>query len=103
MGWTRCPHCGFTQVASEKCLRCGETLPKPVARPTRSPGGAAAPPARPTSRFSLQQLGLGAGALLVLAVLLVLVLRRSPSDGSGQAGRAPLPSPAPTLNLTGRW
>src|SRR5207253_168146 len=67
MGWTRCPHCGFTQVASEKCLRCAEPLPKPVARPTRSPGGATAPPPARASRFSLQQLSLGAGALLVLA------------------------------------
>lgn len=103
MGWTRCPHCGFTQVASEKCLRCAEPLPKPVARPTRSPGGTTAPPPARASRFSLQQLGLGAGALLVLAVVVTLLLRRSPSNGSGLAALAPLPSPAPTLNLTGRW
>ena len=103
MGWTRCPHCGFTQVASEKCLRCAEPLPKPVARPTRAPGGTTAPPPARDSRFSLQQLGLGAGALLALAILLVLLLRRSPSDGSDQAARPPIPSPAPTLNLTGRW
>jgi hypothetical protein len=103
MGWTRCPHCGFTQVASEKCLRCAEPLPKPVARPTRSPGGTTAPPDRRASRFSLTQLGLGIGALLVLAVLLILVLRRSPSNASEPAPVARLPSPASTLDLAGRW
>jgi hypothetical protein len=103
MGWTRCPHCGFTQVASEKCLRCAEPLPKPVARPTRSPGGTTDPPPTRASRFSFTQVGLGAGALLVLALVLTLLLRRSPSNGSAQTGSAPLPSPASTLNLSGRW
>ncbi|HTD52926.1 MAG TPA: hypothetical protein VK780_07875 [Thermoanaerobaculia bacterium] len=103
MGWTRCPHCGFTQVASEKCLRCAEPLPKPVARPSRTSGGTTAPPPRRAGRFTLTHIGLGAGALLLLAVALILVLRRSPSNSSGPAAVARLPSAASTLDLSGRW
>src|SRR5712691_11623227 len=103
MGWTRCPHCGFTQVASEKCLRCAEPLPKPVARPSRSSTGAHSLSLPLSRRLLPLQIGVGAAALLVLAVALTLLLRRSPPSEAVQGPPKAAPPAAPTLNLTGRW
>lgn len=104
MGWTRCPRCSFTQVASENCLRCGEVLPKPVARPQRSTGSGAASPANRPRRVLALQIGLlAAGVLLLLGVGFTLWLRGSPARQPAPAAVSAPRSRAAALNLAGRW
>jgi hypothetical protein len=102
MGWSRCPRCGFTQVASDTCLRCGESLPKPVAKPRRLAGsGVTAAVAWPL-RLSPLQVGAAGGGLLLLLVGLTLWLRRPAGRSAEEAPTAAASGPT-ALTLAGRW
>ena len=103
MGWSRCPNCGFTQVASEKCLRCSEPLPKPVARPSRSTAVEPLPPAATFRRFSPLQFVAAGGILLLLLLGILLWLRRSPTRPSAAKVSAAAERGPAALNLAGRW
>jgi hypothetical protein len=37
MEWVTCPQCGFTQIPTGKCLRCGRPLPAPSAEGAEKP------------------------------------------------------------------
>ena len=100
MGWTRCPRCGFTQVASEKCLRCGEALPKPVPKPSRRTGPVAAPPRR---RVSTAQAAAAGVVVLAIAVGLVLWLRRAPQRVAPAPAAPAARATSSALDLAGRW
>ncbi len=101
MGWIRCPRCGFTQVASEKCLRCGEPLPKPVPKPSRRTGATVVPAERP--RFSILRGAAVALVMLAIAVGLTLWLRRAPAKVAPVRAAVAPPTPSSALNLAGRW
>ena len=127
MDWVTCEGCGFTQIPTEKCLRCHRPLERPpdagagaaVAAPPAQPvpavpdpAPAAAPPPRAASparpatldvplpagrRAPVAAIAGGVALLLILALLLL----RSRSH-------APLPAPTPPtpaakLDLSGRW
>jgi hypothetical protein len=100
MGWTRCPQCQFTQIASDNCLRCGAPLPKPIPKTRRSTGTVPQPSA-PARRGA--PLAIAAIAILLAAVGVTLLLRRGPvRSAPASGGPAATPSPA-TLDLSGRW
>jgi len=100
MGWTRCPNCEFTQIASEACLRCGAALPKPIAKTIR-PTGAPLPTA--PARQSAVPLIASAFGILVGAIAITLWLRHPPARSNATAA---LPATTPTpagLDLQGKW
>ena len=101
MGWTRCPKCEFTQIASDNCLRCGAPLPKPIPKTRRPTGPLPQAPAAPPRRGA--PLAIASIAVLVAALSVTLWLRRGPAGGTaGKAGPVAAPSPA-TLDLGGQW
>lgn len=101
MEWVTCPKCGFTQIPSDKCLRCERLLEvqqHAAHRPPRPPGPVSV--RRRTRALPAFTIGL----LLLVSVAAVLVWRsRAPTAESAGASK-PEPTPAASaLNLTGRW
>jgi len=107
MAWVTCPHCGFTQIPSARCLKCHKSFDRPPAAGTEPPAGAAA-----TAQADLKQLlrSIPRQYLLILggfavAVVAAVLLWNRGSAISAEAG-GPQPSATPetwSLDLTGRW
>ncbi len=107
MAWVTCPHCGFTQIPSAKCLKCHKTLERSPSG-DRPPTDAPAAPAGPSYAALLKSvprsyLMLG-GALALLVIIAVLFWGRSPSGTMDAAAPEAVATPEPwSLDLTGRW
>ncbi|HTR03591.1 MAG TPA: hypothetical protein VMN82_10385 [Thermoanaerobaculia bacterium] len=104
MAWLTCPHCGFTQIPSARCLKCHKTL-------ERAAGGADGAPSRATGESYRQLLRslprpfvwtlAGLAAAIIVAVL---VFSRGGAISSAADVPAPVATPEPwTMDLTGRW
>src|SRR5262245_54923575 len=103
MGFTRCPQCEFTQIASDNCLRCGAPLPKPIAKPR--PSTASTRVATSDSPAKRAATAAAAAGLFLLAIVVGVTLwvRRAPAASQAPAARpTAVPSPA-TLDLAGAW
>jgi hypothetical protein len=107
MSWVTCPHCGFTQIPSAKCLKCHKSFDKPPAPGEHPPGGPLT--AAPTGLVDLlrtvpRAYFLTLGGLVLAVIVAVLLWTRS---SSVEADAAPPPAPAKpetwSLDLTGRW
>jgi len=101
MAWVTCPHCGFTQIPSARCLKCHKTI-------ERSGAGEPPPPLGPNYRQLLRSLPrpfvwtlAGLAAAIIAAVL---VFSRGASISSEADVPAAVATPEPwTMDLTGRW
>ena len=109
MAWTTCPRCGFTQIPSDKCLRCERILEREqnlAARAARETVAVSPPPASPglaSPGLSRRSVGIGIAVLALLAVA-GMVWRRSAGKGHEQvAAAAPAGTSATALDLAGRW
>jgi hypothetical protein len=103
MGWTRCPQCEFTQIASENCLRCGARLPKPIPKTRRSTASTPVAEAVLPARRAGTVAAVAGVILLAAAVGVTLWLRRAPAPGRAAAAGPPAaPTPA-ALDLAGSW
>src|SRR5262245_41208749 len=105
MAWITCPHCGFTQIPSARCLKCRKSFDRP-------PAAGAGPPAAEAARADLRQVFksiprayLAALAGLALAVVAgVLLWSRSTAISAEAGSPTPLVTPEPwSFDLTGRW
>ncbi len=108
MSWVTCPHCGFTQIPSAKCLKCHKSFDRPPAagdRPTAPPPAASSPSSLPELLRAIPRTYLATlGGLVLALIVAVLVWSRGssiPAD-AGRAAAAPTPEPW-SLDLTGRW
>ncbi|MGH9317441.1 MAG: hypothetical protein ACRD1P_10065 [Thermoanaerobaculia bacterium] len=100
MEWVTCPKCGFTQVASEKCLRCERLLERH--------GQAPHPPSRPSSQAQIRRPipappAIVVGIVVLLAALAGLVWFRARTSKQTASATAVATPSTPTLDLTGRW
>jgi len=107
MAWVTCPHCGFTQIPSARCLKCHKSFDRPPA-----PGGSVAPGGAPASRTSLSAMltslprpYVAAFAGLAIAVIVGVLIWSRGATLSADAGETPpVATPEPwTVDLTGRW
>ena len=114
MPWTTCPRCGFTQIPSEKCLRCERILEREQAaasRAARAPAETVAVVPLPPPASSARPFRWTGGHAAIAAAAAVAVLATSGLFLKARLARsreqvaAPAPSsPAPTvLDLAGRW
>jgi len=106
MAWVTCPHCGFTQIPSARCLKCHKSFDRPPAAGGQArPGGAAPGPGLPQLVKAIPGPYLATLALLALAVIAaVLLWTRGAGVSADTAGQAPAATPeAWSLDLTGRW
>lgn len=107
MAWVTCPHCGFTQIPSARCLKCHKSLERGTA-PGAPPVSKAAEPAWPGLGPFLKTIprrylailgGLAAGV-----VLGVLLWSRANAVSIDSAPPPPAATPEPwSFDLTGRW
>jgi len=81
MAWVTCPHCGFTQIPSARCLKCHKSFDRPPAAGTEPPAGAAA-----TAQADLKQLlrSIPRQYLLILGGFAVAVVAAVPLDLTGR-------------------
>jgi hypothetical protein len=109
--WTTCPRCGFTQIPSDKCLRCERILERQqeaAARAARAPAETVAvtpPPPHVESApvLSRQRIAVAAGILLLL-VAAGFVWRSRVARSNEQVAAVVPAGPAQTaLDLAGRW
>jgi len=107
MAWVTCPHCGFTQIPSSRCLKCHKSLERPPA----AAGQPMAQPASPSPASLIQSLKeipraylMIVGALALLVVVAVLLWGRD-AGGSIEAFAPQVASTPETwsFDLTGRW
>ncbi len=132
MDWITCPTCGFTQIPTEKCLRCSRPLERPEPPVGRdavpadaagvasteaasSPNAARAPapaePPAPVPSIDASDPDRGfpkraaiAATATVAAILAFLALRSRPPAPAPQLSSTPAPAAAPArLDLSGRW
>jgi len=100
MEWVTCPKCGFTQVASEKCLRCERLFERHGPVPQR--------PSRPASRAETRRpvpappLWI-TGVAVLLAVVAGLIWFRSRRGPQPVSTVADVTPSTHTLDLSGRW
>ncbi len=103
MAWVTCPHCGFTQIPSARCLKCHKSLDRPAASP--APPAAAAPSSLLEALKAIPRPYLMiSGALALLVVVAVMLWGRS--SGGSMAAVAPEAAATPepwSFDLTGRW
>ncbi|MGE5413840.1 MAG: hypothetical protein ACM3NW_06685 [Syntrophomonadaceae bacterium] len=107
MAWVTCPHCGFTQIPSARCLKCHKSLERPAAPagvPAASPG-APPPPGYAALLKALPRPFLWTLAGLAAAVVVAVLVWSRGSAVPADTGTAPPPAtPEPwSLDLTGRW
>ena len=115
MAWVTCPHCGFTQIPSARCLKCHKSLERPpggAERPGAAPAASGAPgtPVSPTPGYaqlvqSLPKPFLWTIAALALAVVAaILIWSRGSAVPVESASGPPPATPEPwSMDLTGRW
>jgi hypothetical protein len=107
MSWVTCPHCGFTQIPSARCLKCHKSfdrLPDPgAAGPGVTP--APAPPGALELLKSIPRPVFATlGGLAIAVVAAVLLWSRGSAAPAGAAGPPPAATPETwALDLTGRW
>ncbi len=105
MAWVTCPHCGFTQIPSARCLKCHRSFE----RQAGAPGGPSAAPSERADVLrwlrTIPRAYLGILAGLALAVVVGVLVWSRGTAVSADVGTAPPPAtPEPwTLDLTGRW
>lgn len=102
MDWVTCPKCGFTQIPSEKCLRCERLLQRPAAPKHRPESAAIEAPAPPRMRFPAHPAAIGAASVLLLLGLFFWRARFTHSR-AGHPESLPSSSSVAPLNLSGRW
>lgn len=105
MSWITCPHCGFTQIPSARCLKCHKSFDRPPAAGAPSAGTAPPSPGLPQLLKSIPRPYLATLGGLALAVIVAVVLWSRGSAISADAGAPPpVATPEPwSLDLTGRW
>lgn len=110
MAWVTCPHCGFTQIPSARCLKCHKSLDRPSVppAPAAAPAGGTPPPPSPGYAELVRTLPrpfLWTLAGLAAAVIVaVLVWNRSAAVPSEADSTPPPATPEPwSMDLTGRW
>ncbi len=102
MEWITCPKCGFTQVPSEKCLRCERILERQELAVRRPPRPApASPSVKPRSPAPAALLAASA-LLLLLAGILFWKSRASKAERTSLSAE-PAATAFRSLNLAGRW
>lgn len=100
MEWVTCPKCGFTQIPSEKCLRCERLLEKQGQSALRPPSVTTPVPKRHRLPFTVVLICAFA-LLLVVGVVLVWRSRATTTERSAPSEQ---PTPAKSvLDLAGRW
>lgn len=108
MSWVTCPHCGFTQIPSARCLKCHKSFDRPSAPGSAAPAAGAALP----TAASLRQLWKSIprpylatlGGLAVAVIAAVLLWSRSTTISADAAAPPPAATPETwSLDLTGRW
>ncbi|HEV7501785.1 MAG TPA: hypothetical protein VGQ33_17335 [Vicinamibacteria bacterium] len=106
MAWITCPHCGFTQIPSARCLKCHKSLDRPAAAGAPPPEPASASPtgllqalkAVPRAYLTI------AGALALLVVVAVLLWGRQSAGAIEAVAPQAVATPEPwSFDLTGRW
>jgi hypothetical protein len=101
--WVVCPRCHFSQQPSDRCRRCGETLPSPPSSAAASPAPDAAPAPAPSAKTLSRRAGALVAAAAVILLLLVLRMLR-PAANPPAAPRTATPAPTvAALDLSGRW
>jgi len=110
MAWVTCPHCGFTQIPSARCLKCHKSLERPAAGAERPPAPPETPAAAPPPGYAQLVKSLPRPFLWTIAGLAIAVVAATLiwSRGSAiSADTAPEPPPATpepwSMDLTGRW
>ena len=107
MAWITCPHCGFTQIPSARCLKCHKSLDRPAAAaPPAVPEPAKAGPA--TLLEALKSVPrpylMIAGALALLVVVAVTLWGGNSSGTMDAVAPQVAATPEPwSFDLTGRW
>ena len=107
MAWVTCPHCGFTQIPSARCLKCHKSFERPPA----TAGQPAAEPSSPSPVSLIQTLKavpraylMILGALALLVVVAVLLWGRTVSGSMEAVAPQVSATPEPwSFDLTGRW
>ena len=102
MAWVKCVKCSFSQIPAQICLRCGEPLPPPKARPSRLTGApsVAGEKKGPWTPLQLAVAGLAVFLLVVLGAF--WILRAKPSELPAAPVAQVVLTPV-SLDLTGRW
>jgi len=109
MAWVTCPHCGFTQIPSGRCLKCHKSLERPAGGAERPAGPEAAavrkPPGYAQLLRSLPRPFLWTiGALALAVVAAILIWGGGSSIPTNAASEPPPATPEPwSMDLTGRW
>lgn len=108
MAWITCPHCGFTQIPSARCLKCHKSLDRPAGAGTPAtpdPGAEATPSGLLQALKSVPRAYLTlAGALALLVVVAVLLWGRQSGGAMDAVAPQAVATPEPwSLDLTGRW
>ena len=107
MAWVTCPHCGFTQIPSARCLKCHKSLERPAGAPAPAPPPPpAAGPASLVEAFKSvpRPYLLIAGALALLVVVAVMLWGRSSGGSMDAVPPQVAATPEPwSFDLTGRW
>lgn len=107
MAWVTCPHCGFTQIPSTRCLKCHKSLertPAAAGQPTAQPSSPS--PASPiqTLKAVPRAYLVILGALALLVVVAVLLWGRNAAETMVAVAPQVAATPEPwSLDLTGRW
>jgi hypothetical protein len=107
MAWATCPHCGFTQIPSARCLKCHKSFDR-ATTPGAPPATGAATPARtglaPFLRAFPRRYVAILGGLAAAVVFGVLLWSRANAVSIGASTPPPVATPEPwSLDLTGRW
>ena len=107
MAWVTCPHCGFTQIPSARCLKCHKSLEREAGAPapTAPPPSAAGPASLLDALKAVPRPYLMiAGALALLVVVAVALWGRSSGETIEAAAPTAAATPEPwSFDLTGRW
>jgi hypothetical protein len=109
MAWVTCPHCGFTQIPSGRCLKCKKSIDRARGgdpAPAQAAGPGAAAPASVLGVLAaiprVYLLGFAALAFAIITGVLVWGSRTAATTDLGPPPTSTTPEPW-SLDLTGRW